>query len=62
MANNEMFYLERNYCCKCRRYFRPKSMLHCPICGCPLRVGNGASKRKHGIKISGITGKEVSYA
>jgi ssDNA-binding Zn-finger/Zn-ribbon topoisomerase 1 len=62
MANNELFYLKKNYCCKCRRWIRPKSILICPVCHCPLRLGNGASKRKHGIKISGITGQIVQLA
>jgi hypothetical protein len=61
-------YLTDNYCSMCRLWVRGKDILLCPVCRYPMRLGNGASKRKHGVKISGITGKlvqipgEVSHA
>lgn len=55
----ELYYLNRNYCCRCRRWHSDKSVLVCPVCNTPMRLGNGASHIRHGIKISGITGKVV---
>jgi predicted amidophosphoribosyltransferase len=54
-------YLVKNYCSYCQGWF-PKGTKHCPRCGIMLRRGNNKSHSRRDMKISGITGREVTYA
>ena len=62
-TKGQLKYLRGNYCGDCGKWVWDKSILRCPECHDMMRIGNGQSKKRHGVKkISGVTGTLAATA